>query len=440
MSWSSGDKLSVARLKRLSETVPSNYTVYKDGTTIYAETNISGGTNYSGTDAASVIQNAVDALPTTGGCIFVKRGVYTVNSLVTVPAATQGCWIIGEGNGSTGTNEEGTWFKLAANVEDAVFKAVGTSTASRMHGLRLAHFAIKGSNTYGTNTRAIWVENQAQFLIEDVRISGVAGVGIYEAANDWGTIKECIVSSVGDDGIQSSSSSYTNLLHNNLDACNGGTRGDAGLRLASSAHCKVHGNRVGATKRHGISVYGGDNWIAGNTVLTVSTETNNTWDAMLLGAGAINNLFEGNVLLQDDSQANKGRYGVNVSVSGATPNYFIGGSIGETGTRGGLTFVAFTTAPMNIVPTSGIFTWGIRNFNPQAVATISPGASPYTYTNQDGYPETVQVVGGTVSDISIVRSAVTTSLGVTSGMFLLHPDDGLKVTYTGVPTMRKIPC
>lgn len=76
----------------------------------------------------------------------------------------------------------------------------------------------------------------------------------------------------------------------------------------------------------------------------------------------------------------------------------------------------------------------------EAVTPITVGMTPFTHTNdsQTAVCEDVQVVGGTVSDIGFVRGGVETSLGVTSGIFRLDPGDGLKVTYTGTPTMRRI--
>lgn len=73
---------------------------------------------------------------------------------------------------------------------------------------------------------------------------------------------------------------------------------------------------------------------------------------------------------------------------------------------------------------------------PAAEASITVGASPFTYTaTQAG---NVVVSGGTVSQISFVRvgSYVT---GQTSGMFNLGAGDQLVVTYSGVPMMTFAP-
>lgn len=75
MSWTSGEKLTLPRMKRLSSSIPSSYTVYKDGTTYMAECNVSGGSDFSGTDAATVFTDTIAAL-TDGGVIYVKSGMH----------------------------------------------------------------------------------------------------------------------------------------------------------------------------------------------------------------------------------------------------------------------------------------------------------------------------------------------------------------------------
>jgi len=73
-------------------------------------------------------------------------------------------------------------------------------------------------------------------------------------------------------------------------------------------------------------------------------------------------------------------------------------------------------------------------------SAISPGASPYSYQNLDGYSERVIVRGGTVSLIELAADNTNfEDTGVTAGAFLVEPGATLKVTYSSAPTMRKIP-
>lgn len=71
---------------------------------------------------------------------------------------------------------------------------------------------------------------------------------------------------------------------------------------------------------------------------------------------------------------------------------------------------------------------------------IVPGASPYVYQNGDLIPETVIVSAGTVSDISWSHDNSTYfATGQTTGTFRVDTGDFLKVTYSGTPTMTKLP-
>jgi len=77
---------------------------------------------------------------------------------------------------------------------------------------------------------------------------------------------------------------------------------------------------------------------------------------------------------------------------------------------------------------------------PPAASSITVGASPFTYQNLDGYVEYVIVKGGNVSKIELSRDGSTFyDIGETQGVFTLEPCDYIRVTYSGAPTMTKIP-
>ena len=74
-----------------------------------------------------------------------------------------------------------------------------------------------------------------------------------------------------------------------------------------------------------------------------------------------------------------------------------------------------------------------------ALSTITPSGSPYSYTNSTDNDKDVIVRGGTVTSIEIGRGGSYESIGVTAGMFGLSPGDVLRVTYAVAPTMRLVP-
>ena len=73
----------------------------------------------------------------------------------------------------------------------------------------------------------------------------------------------------------------------------------------------------------------------------------------------------------------------------------------------------------------------------QPVQSITPGASPYSYTALfDGH---VAVTAGTVSAIALVRQGTSVATGLTVGLIPVSRGDIVTVTYTGTPTMTFIP-
>jgi len=75
------------------QSIPASYVVWKDGSTYRAECQVKDGDDLSGTDAADVIQSAVDFL-SSGGKIFLRRGIYEFGSAVDIPHG--GIAIVGE--------------------------------------------------------------------------------------------------------------------------------------------------------------------------------------------------------------------------------------------------------------------------------------------------------------------------------------------------------
>lgn len=76
-------------------------------------------------------------------------------------------------------------------------------------------------------------------------------------------------------------------------------------------------------------------------------------------------------------------------------------------------------------------------------ASVTAGASPYTYTNTTGTPICVYVApgsGGTISAITIARQGTALTTGLTSGMFRLAQNDAIAVTWaTTAATLIVVP-
>ncbi len=116
--FSDGQKITSTEWARLIQSVPASYVIWKDGSTYRAECLLKGGTDYSGTDAATVIQSAIDAL--TSGRIVLK-GDFVFSNVVNIYGKQN---LVIEGNEAVikpSQNYEGTSHEKKAlfNIEDS---------------------------------------------------------------------------------------------------------------------------------------------------------------------------------------------------------------------------------------------------------------------------------------------------------------------------------
>lgn len=75
---------------------------------------------------------------------------------------------------------------------------------------------------------------------------------------------------------------------------------------------------------------------------------------------------------------------------------------------------------------------GQRVIQSSVAAALSPGASPWTYTNVSPYLQQVTLSGGTITSITLAQGGLTGLLG---GTFLLRPGDAATVVYAVVPSL-----
>ena len=75
------------------------------------------------------------------------------------------------------------------------------------------------------------------------------------------------------------------------------------------------------------------------------------------------------------------------------------------------------------------------------VATITVGASPFTWGNPESVPVMVFISAGTVTGIEFSpdNGANLMLTGLLGGAFRLNPWDTLRVTYVLAPTMKYTP-
>jgi hypothetical protein len=88
---------------------------------------------------------------------------------------------------------------------------------------------------------------------------------------------------------------------------------------------------------------------------------------------------------------------------------------------------------------------GAQNFSGPIATTVSNllapslinvGASPFSYTNRDGYTELIYINGGTGSGIAKNGTVIFSKLGAGETV-KLQPNEYTTITYTDAPTLRK---
>jgi len=114
----------------------ASYIVYRSESSFYAKNGDTGKIDYSGQDAATVIQNAINAL-NNGGIIFMKAGAYPLTSVLNVKSGVQ---IIGEGCSTT------------LSVGRDVYGAIKISDARKAQKTRISNLEINGNKRNQTDT------------------------------------------------------------------------------------------------------------------------------------------------------------------------------------------------------------------------------------------------------------------------------------------------
>lgn len=77
----------------------------------------------------------------------------------------------------------------------------------------------------------------------------------------------------------------------------------------------------------------------------------------------------------------------------------------------------------------------LRAKNP--IYSVTPGASPYTYTATDD--GVLYAAGGTVSVVSFDRLGTSLSLGLLAGTYAMRRGDSVTITYVVAPTLNWVP-
>ena len=467
---------NVATYNKWTTVNDCDYCIFTDGTTVYAKNGNTGAIDYSGSSTSSVIQSALDNLPANGK-LFIKKAssYYGIDTQINIPTGAKYITIQSDYAELRRTANIDSMFNLnnisgSLVVEGVYFNGNGATLAATNRGIggSGSNIVIQDNIFDGFNARhPVGISSSTNIKLIQNSIGDSAGFGSEGGVNGLIISDNNFFEATNDYAIMAAGNTQGNnnvLIENNLVPF--GSSGAGGGIDVVAQNAIIRGNYVNNPYQHSIYVHtnvalGGSmdvkNIVISNNILnntqsvggksilvqnnnTVSTAnlviSNNYLDKGITLNSIKKAVVEGNILndyiytLKDsdvDIYNNKfyGTYAINIepSVTFLDDARIIDNRFNTTtGTFAG-----------NRFPTNSV----IKNnegFNPQGVASITVGASPYTYTNNDSVSEAIYIDAGTVS--TIVKNGVTvfTSTGKT---VWLEPGESVTVTYTGLPTMKK---
>lgn len=207
----------------------ASYIIFKDGTTIKAKNGSTGGIDFSGTDAATVIQNTLDAL--TNGRTWkekvVLKGDFVINNSIGIPSYT-----ILEIRG-----------RLKAKNNCAISAGTGMLQNSGFWADPNTEMEIIGGEIDGnkanntTDFEGIFLSQVNNFLIRDVTVhdSPEVGIALYPSQTD---------------GLMDGEIRNANVYNNDAD----GLQLELAIEAAKGARIRIIGGRYHDNPGNGISI------------------------------------------------------------------------------------------------------------------------------------------------------------------------------------------
>ena len=348
-----------------------------------------------GTNDQVQIQAAIDALPATGGEVFLLDGTYNVevalaldsyqtlrgcgrNTILTTTTATldiimatggseteklgiliADLCVDGDAGGATShtgikwayvdySKISNTW--IVDNGEHGIFldfsdfnEIVGNYVLdSTLSGIRLqdAHKNTVAANIAEGNDYGIDLTTMSSTCGENI-VAGntcqgndTAGISLYEANDCTVSGNTCLGNTTYGIAL---SVAYRDTITGNIIQ---GNTLDGIYSWSEAFDCVISSNVIRLNGHHGIYLCGGHNNVIGNLLLENSQTTDAAYDNIFVEDSGYN-LISGNICRRG-GETNKPRYGINISNDGCDRNCLIGNDLYDSGSTGDLNDVPTT--------------------------------------------------------------------------------------------------
>jgi len=211
-----------------TDVAPASYVVENCSGTITAYHCITGSIDYSGSDAATVIQQAINAL-SSGGLIFIREGTYVLTKTILIPS-----YVTLTGCGSSTVLKVGN----SANI-DAIQNSDMTNGNTKITVRSLRIDGNKANQAPSTSFVAMGIHftNATDSLIDSVAAENCYDRGFRYHFCKSSVIRNCVARNCGhfqEQGFTLEQSSYCQVADCYAESCR-----DLNYTIASGDHCRV---------------------------------------------------------------------------------------------------------------------------------------------------------------------------------------------------------
>jgi parallel beta-helix repeat protein len=231
---------------RLMQSIPTSYTIWKDGSTYRAESNIAGGTDYSGTDGDSIAQNALTAIHGAGGGKFLLRA----NTTVEVDANL----LVGTNTIIEGEDPASSIIKAIGALASQILINKDGSTATPPFGTANNNIVLRNIKLDGNGLvdRCAWMKSN-YFKMENCILQGSTGYGVKNVYSDhiWHLNNQVLGGGTIIDGLDTLYCTDVHVSENYVYNCTGDgiafVHGDYGILTNNYVDMNDQANSQGIT-------------------------------------------------------------------------------------------------------------------------------------------------------------------------------------------------
>lgn len=269
----------------------------------------------NGTSDQDTINEAIDALPDTGGKVHLLEGTFVVDGAILVPSNVA---LQGSGNS--------TVLQVANAIGGAMNVIANSDEVGGNEGILICDFKIDGNkaNNVVGGQKGIFLNTVSRSVVANIWIINTTSDGIVIDGN-YNLVRGCLVESCdGDGSIAMGDGMYNRLVSNTI--VSGGRHG---FYIASNAtdFNVIANNIVQSCARHGILLDSGDHNSVLDNLIVDCNESNGNFDGINITSGADYNNVQGNLVRKG---APSTRYGIRVD-AGTTGNFVCNNDLHDAG-------------------------------------------------------------------------------------------------------------